>query len=293
MNLNNISFVFPLETNLKGLIDEISAYYLLKADQDDIKTASYFDTFDWRLYNNDLVLYQTNGNIILEKLSDGLEITSFQSADLADFIFELPDKRFHQEIASMIEPRALIKIAKLQNRWKRYLVLNEDQKTVSRLIFEETSTSGVDFKTITTQLRLIPVRGYPRYFRELVNFLTNLGFVGSSNEEVFIKKLNAIGKHPGDYSAKLNFQLDASMRADFATKVILRFLLDVIRKNEEGIQQDIDTEFLHDFRVAIRRTRSALSQIRDVFPVEITEGFKQDFAYLGNLTNPLRELDVY
>jgi CHAD domain-containing protein len=54
-----------------------------------------------------------------------------------------------------------------------------------------------------------------------------------------------------------------------------------------------DTEFLHDFRVAIRRTRSALSQIKAVFPLRIVERYKTEFAWLGQMTSPSRDLDVY
>jgi CHAD domain-containing protein len=83
------------------------------------------------------------------------------------------------------------------------------------------------------------------------------------------------------------------MRADEAAKVILRFLLRVLQVNAVHIEKDIDTEFIHDFRVAVRRTRAALGQIRFVFPAKTTERFKKDFAFVGKLTNELRDLDVY
>jgi len=66
-----------------------------------------------------------------------------------------------------------------------------------------------------------------------------------------------------------------------------------MRVNEFGIIQDIDTEFLHDFRVAVRRTRSALGQIKEVFPAEDTNGFKAKFSEIGKATNELRDHDVY
>jgi len=73
----------------------------------------------------------------------------------------------------------------------------------------------------------------------------------------------------------------------------LRFLLQLMRINAANIGKDLDTEFLHDFRVAIRRTRSALGQIKFVFPMETTDRFKKDFAFVGKLSNELRDLDVY
>ena len=83
------------------------------------------------------------------------------------------------------------------------------------------------------------------------------------------------------------------MHSDEATKIILRSLFLVIKTNEVYISKDLDTEFLHDYRVAIRRTRSALGQIKNVFPKETTSRFKKDFSFLGKLSNQLRDLDVY
>jgi CHAD domain-containing protein len=69
--------------------------------------------------------------------------------------------------------------------------------------------------------------------------------------------------------------------------------LRIIRINETEIEKDIDTEFVHDFRVAIRRTRSALGQIKKVFPSNITNRFKKIFSFVFSLSNELRDLDVY
>jgi CHAD domain-containing protein len=105
--------------------------------------------------------------------------------------------------------------------------------------------------------------------------------------------METVHQIPGGYSAKISVPLDPGMRADEATKSILRFLLQILKINEAYIERDLDTEFLHDFRVAIRRTRSALSQIKNVFPKEPTERFKKDFAFIGKLSNDLRDQDVY
>ncbi|MGP8323497.1 MAG: CHAD domain-containing protein [Methanosarcinaceae archaeon] len=78
-----------------------------------------------------------------------------------------------------------------------------------------------------------------------------------------------------------------------ATKKILICLLGAIKENEEGITSDTDIEFLHDFRVAVRRTRSAISQIKYVFPEEKLEKFRQGFRQLSQSSNKLRDLDVY
>jgi CHAD domain-containing protein len=88
-------------------------------------------------------------------------------------------------------------------------------------------------------------------------------------------------------------ELDPAQRADLATKQILRRLLGTIEANVEGARENRDSEFLHDLRVATRRTRSALSQIKGVFPDSRVADFKARFAWLQQVTGPVRDLDVY
>jgi CHAD domain-containing protein len=82
------------------------------------------------------------------------------------------------------------------------------------------------------------------------------------------------------------------MPAGEATKLILLNLLETMRTNEAGIKADIDVEFLHDYRVAVRRTRTALSEIRKVLPKSRVRYFRGAFRVLGQQTNELRDLDT-
>ena len=92
---------------------------------------------------------------------------------------------------------------------------------------------------------------------------------------------------------KRHLSLDPRMRADEATKSILRSLLRTIKMNEAGTLRDLDPEFLHDFRVAVRRTRTCLAQIKGVFPQKPVDHFRREFSWLGRVSGPKRDLDVY
>jgi CHAD domain-containing protein len=69
--------------------------------------------------------------------------------------------------------------------------------------------------------------------------------------------------------------------------------LEVIRANFDGAADDIDAEFLHDLRVAVRRSRSVQRQLRSVFPAEDLAGFRSEFRWLQRATGEARDLDVY
>jgi CHAD domain-containing protein len=82
-------------------------------------------------------------------------------------------------------------------------------------------------------------------------------------------------------------------RSDAATKAILLHLLDALEANEAGVLLNEDPECLHDYRIAIRRSRSALGQIKNVFPPSVKQRFAPRLAWLGKLTSEPRDFDVY
>ena len=205
-----------------------------------------------------------------------------------------PESALREKLESVIKMRALLALAAVQKRSTRYHILNKDEKTVIRLLFSDfIFDNGAAERPSESQIELQSIRGYPKYKRQLAKLLHKAGAVAVRSDDITPRALVAAGKQPGSYSSKLTCQLKPEQRADEGAKAILRQMLKVMRANEAGIKADIDTEYLHDFRIAIRRTRSLLSQVKQIFAAEDTERFKRDFRTLGKLSNELRDLDVY
>lgn len=93
-------------------------------------------------------------------------------------------------------------------------------------------------------------------------------------------------------SSKLDLQLDPRQRSDAAVKEICRRLLATLEANEEGTRLGLDSEFLHQLRVAARRTRSLLGQVKSVVPRSTVASCHADLKWLGRVTGPARDLDV-
>ncbi|MDE3134117.1 MAG: CHAD domain-containing protein [Acidobacteriota bacterium] len=85
----------------------------------------------------------------------------------------------------------------------------------------------------------------------------------------------------------------AAERADVAVARVLLRLQELQDANLPGTLADADPEFLHDLRVAIRRTRSVLRQMRGVFARDDLERARGAFKWLQSQTGPTRDLDVY
>jgi CHAD domain-containing protein len=291
---NNLKFNLPNGYNRQKLIDELADQYAIKKEPAVSESFALYDTFDWRLFNKSLILYGSASKLFLRKLAKSEIIHTIEITSLPVFIWDFPDGKLKKQLVPIIKMRALLKLVEVHCRSTTYRILNRNEKTVTRLAYEEILPSRKkDVPALAAHLWLKPVKGYPKYSQNLAKRFEEAGFTISKKEDIYFKALEVVDKKPGSYSAKLNIQLDPGMRSDDATKEILHFLLQVIRINEVSIEKDLDTEFLHDFRVAIRRTRSALGQIKNVFPMGTTNRFKKDFAFVGKLSNQLRDLDVY
>ena len=287
-------YTLPDGHNKKHFIDELAELYTIKKEPEAVERLTIHDTFDWRLFNKSLVLYAHGNKLFLRKLAKNEDLLSAKISTFPVFISEFPDGELKQRLAPIIKMRALIKLVDVNFRSIPYRILNADKKTVARLAYEEFQTPRKKNTPILIKhLWLKPVKGYPKYARDLDNRIQAAGFTPSKADDIYFNALAVVDKKPGSYSSKVNVQLDPEMRSDKATKAILRFLVQVMRINEANLEKDLDSEFLHDFRVAIRRTRSALGQIKGVFPARTTDRFKKDFAFVGKLSNELRDLDVY
>ena len=290
----NLKYTLPDGYNKQPLINELADHYTIKKESAVAERLTIYDTFDWRLFNKSLVLYACGNRLFLRKLAKNEIMHSAEISTFPVFIWEFPDGELKHLLAPIIKIRALINLVAVNSRSISYRILNVDEKTVARLAYEEFQTSRKkNAPALAMHLWLKPVKGYQKCTRDLAKRIEAAGFTLSKVGDIYFKALAVVDKKPGSYTAKLNIQLDPDMRSDKATKAILRFLVQVMRINEANIEKDLDTEFLHDFRVAIRRTRSALGQIKYVFPTKTTDRFKKDFAFVGKLSNELRDLDVY
>ena len=290
----------PIKYNLpdghdgKQLIDELSNTYAIKTERSMLKRMAIYDTFDWRLFDESLVLTVSGKSLLLRKL---FKTNNIHVADISNppvFLKDLPNGELKKLLKPIIKMRALFKLVEVYSRSRFHRILNPNDKTVARLLYEEIrSTHDKESPVLAAYLWLHPVKGYSKYSRNLSKRINKAGLSADIKDDIYFKLLASVNKFPGSYSSRLNIKLDPDMRSDEAAKIILRSLLQVMKTNEAYIENDLDTEFLHDYRVAVRRTRSALGQIKNVFPKETTLRFKRDFSFVGKLSNQLRDLDVY
>ena len=267
---------------------------------------TWLDTFDWRLYKAGLTLHfeqaRRGGRLVLSK-ADGTPqaeqpVTRWpRRPGLAE---DLPAGPVRDRIAVLTSPRALLPIVKAVSTVSVTRLLNADGKTVARLLTDHVTvtaptgnTGGGTTAELPPRLAVAEVRGYPGQARKAMILLAGVPGVSHASQSVFTAALTALGRHPADYSSSVEAEITATMPAPVAVARLLLRLLDTLELNVDGVLRDIDTEFLHDLRVAVRRTRSAIKLLGAVLPADLAEHFKGEFKWLGDVTTPVRDLDVH
>ena len=259
----------------------------------------YYDTFDWRLYRDGGVLYaeRIQGKRLVVWKSGG-RIRHQQKTDSPPaFAWDLPRGPFRNALTPVIEMRRLLPMVQTDIDASSLWVLDGSQKRLVRIDIERITASAPNKARprhpLPPRVRLFPVAGNSRAYSQVVRFVERDLDLRRQESTDLALALAAIGRAPGDYSSKFELTLDPRMRADEAAKRIHRRLLQTIQMNEEGTRRDLDSEFLHDFRVAVRRTRTCLAQIRGVFPEETVDHFRREFSWLSRVSGPKRDLDVH
>jgi CHAD domain-containing protein len=279
-----------------------------------VRRTTWLDTFDWRLHKAGLTLQYVPGRGGSElRLSgpgpeagrDATQLVTGWQASRPHLFTALAGGQVGDRVAGLVAPRALIPVVTTSTATTGYRLMNEDGKTVARLLIERPSLLGPQPGQVAGPQRSVPlparltiaeVRGYPGPARRAARLLSAVPGVRPATEFLFADALGALGRRPGDYSNKIDTDLTAGMPASAAAVTILLRLLDTVEANVPGVLADIDTEFLHDLRVSVRRTRSALKMFGDalagVSGKELAF-FAAEFKWVGDLTTPTRDLDVH
>jgi CHAD domain-containing protein len=214
----------------------------------------------------------------------------------ANFAWEFPTGRLQRSLASVIGPRRLLEQANAEEYGSLLDVLDDRGKTVARLRIASGQarlpSPGAAWRLLPTMVTLTALSGYEDTYSRLVPVIESRPGIQACPEGSLAVMLAGVGAPMrGDFSS-LRVDLASTVRADIGARQIHLALLGILEANEPGLRANLDTEFLHDFRVTVRRTRSLLGQIRQVFPARAVQHFATEFSWIGRLTGPPRDLDV-
>ncbi len=287
----------PDEMTLAAAGEALSARLSVGEGQVHEIDRTFYDTFDGLLFDDGLSLVYEDGRLALLDRQSGEERATMPSALPTQPIaaLELPAGRLREALTPVCGIRALLPLVHVHSRMRALSVLDDERKTVVRMMLEQPAmvSSSSRHTALRPRLRLAAVRGYDAELERVqVKLQDDLGFK-PADQPLVDEAVRASGRAPGGISSKVAVHLGYNQRADEGAAHVLKRLLDVIEANLEGTIADIDSEFLHDLRVSVRRSRAVQRELRGVFPPSELARFRTEFRWLQQATGDARDLDVY
>lgn len=297
-----IRFRIPARLATRSLTTKVGAEFSIRSEQPTISKHEWLDTADWRLFVAGLILEAdtppgapgaaTGCTLTLKDRATEEVLAAAALAGVPLYATDLPKAAPWTSAAEAIEGRRLLAQGGAETHAQRIAVLNEDRKTTARLLLERHLVAAGDRRHTIRSAIVAPIRGYDGTSRRVAALLTGAG-ARPAPETTLASAVRLAGRpQPG---AKLGpaVPLSRNMTARQALAAILDRLRDHVLDNEAGTRDQLDIEFLHDFRVAIRRARSLLRGTEGILDPAATAELASELQWLALLTSPVRDFDVH
>jgi CHAD domain-containing protein len=258
---------------------------------------TFLDTFDGRVGRAGACLTLTTdaGGNRLQWRQGNLRVGCVLG-DVVQFAWDLPPGSMRQRIEPVIEMRRLLPLAEAEQEGVLLEVMDESRKTIARLNIvagrARVPKRRSPWQAFRPFLTLNALRGYDEHCAGPIAIIDSRPGIERSELALQGHVLSAIGASSPHDVSEFCVELEPMVRADVGALRMHRELLRIIVANHTGVLTDLDSEFLHDFRVGVRRSRSLLGQIKDVLAQAEVDHFKGELAWLGQITGPMRDLDV-
>ena len=269
-------------SRLDAVWQRIEKKYSLEQSKSGSTTLQVLDDFEHRILRSEAVLTRQGEHYRLATSNRDIDL---ERAQPFLFAHELEAGEFQQQLSGLIGVRKLQLVASEQLQTSNVAIRDKETKLLLRLEIME----GRDCCFI----KLRPIRGYEKVAHRVRLLLAEQG-AKIDERPIARVLLNASNFSLSTYTAKPEFAFDPMMPSRAAVRSMISSILSIARENEAGVINDgDDTEFLHDYRICLRKARSLISLLKEVYPPEIQQTLKQRLKDVARRTNELRDLDVY
>jgi CHAD domain-containing protein len=214
-----------------------------------------------------------------------------QADRLPGLVGEVPTGPLRDRVERLVDVRALLPVVRYRSQRREGTAVAPEGGPSCRVVVHEQVTTGENAELGTT-VEIHPVRGLERVAREVARLVAVEGRALHPGDTLDLV-VAASGVEPAGRVWSPTVPLDPRSPALDGVRDVLANLADTIEGNWDDTVAHTDPEFLHDLRVAVRRTRAVVGQMRRVLPPALVEEGRAGFAHLGRLTGPARDLDVY
>ncbi len=224
---------------------------------------------------------------------------------------DLPPGDLRDAASPCLGARKLVPQVELAVRRLCLELLDDEEKVVARVHVEQTTAREADpdmkrlpaadevdpglsgWLQLPTLVKLTGLRGYGDHEAAALAMLHAMPGARPTQSDAQSMALASLGLSARHNPTVLTADLKPHVRADVGARRLHSSLLDMLLAHEAGVLEGADTEFLHDFRLAVTRTHTLLQELKDVFPQPLVTHFLSEFAALEDATRPARDGDVF
>lgn len=291
-------YILPSEEVQGEVLGALGEAFVLGWSDPEQERTVFLDTFDWRIFRGQSTLSATRlrRRYRLHLWEEARDAGELSVRRLPAFSHDLPPGHLRDRLRAAAGIRRLLPRARIKQERRTAAILNEDTKIVVRIRVNTGEAALPDsqhYHPLPASLEILPLKGYGAEAQEVRSFLWRAFGLRAQRDRLLNLVMETLDVRPGVDPSDPDFGLNSRMKASEGVRTIQKALLSVMEVNEEGLIQDLDPEFLHDFRVAVRRSRAALGQMKEVFPRNAAAHFGRELKWLGNRTGPTRDMDVY
>ena len=255
---------------------------------------TWLDSADWRLYRAGLALTATacaDGEAETLELGCASGATITAGPDTVGWprlLGGLPDE-LQPRLETVLGVRALVPVVQATGSSVPGSLRDAEGKTVLRLVHHRPATIAGSRARLPGGLRLVPLRGYGTAAARAGRLVQSAGLV-RDDPNGYAVALDAAGIDPDATAAPV---VQPGLPGDVAVARVLLSFLGEVEAAWDGTVAAVDIEFLHDLRVAVRRSRSAVKLLGDLLPPDLAAWAAPELKWLGDLTGPSRDLDIH
>ncbi len=282
----NMTFTFEGSIQNNSMGENLGKLKLEYQSDKEPSPFELLDCFDQSIRKSEQVLIFTKNRLMLLQ-QDGTILTQ-AAVEASGFVAKLSDGPVKTALRFVSPLRRILLVGRGTLSDIQVNAVDHEKKTHVRAHLRTFQAKGLDARMTFATLQAL--RGYDSAFDLMRQKIDQLGYKVEQDISTMYNRLIA-GYQP--YDPKPVIAISKDELAFQAANDIIKTYIEVARLNEPGIIADEDSEFLHDYRVSLRKVRSVVSLFKGIYSDEQTQTLKQAFSDLMSPTGRLRDLDVY
>ena len=296
---------------LRRLRMHLDGHFTLRPEEDSYRERRFYDSFDRRLFRAGLLLSWTDGTWRVIETETGAELARRRGpagvrlascrGDSVECALDsvAREGEIGRIVAEHLDNRRLVLVLHEEEGVRRHTLVDGNGKThgavdlidwrasprirrTGRRTRPPAPTVGVIFR---------PLRGYRDTFDLIQEAIDGTGHTLSWSR-LLQQRFAAADLAPGYHQTKPDVEGDSREATAVSVSRIGCHLIRIMQEQVPGVLLRIDPEYLHDYRVALRRLRSVVGNLPGVFPVDVETAIRSRLRQLWMRTGAARDLDV-